>query len=155
MNYRRNFNIRRRAIGFALIAVLWLLTQAPLAVGKAHVPQTRNDSFEGTYKGTAGDDQLDERWQITNQDGKWDVVGYYYWNKRGASMGSGRKVGRLAGSFVASNVRMEGGVLKFTQSFDQKPISTWADTTDIEATVAGDALIFKNQYVSGVVLKRT
>lgn len=149
-----NHSTSLRLVSLIVMAALLILSSSSHFTNAKTQPSLQN-SFEGTYKGLAGDDQLDERWTITNQDGKWDVVGYYYWNKKGASMGSGRKVGRLAGSFEASNVRMEGGVLKFTQSFDRKPISSWADTTNIEATVDGDTLTFKNQYVSGVVLKRT
>jgi hypothetical protein len=155
MNKTTNRNIKLRAIGLTVMVALCLLSLPSAHFAKNTSAFSFQSSFEGTWKGTAGDPRVDERWTVTYQDGKWDVVGYYYWTKQGHTEDSSRKVGRLAGSFEASNVRMENGVLKFTQTFDQKPISSWADTTRIEATVDGDTVTFKNEYVSGVKLKRT
>ena len=144
---------------FTLQVVIFITAIAILPVNLFAAIQQKlgQDSFEGTYKGTAGDDQLDERWSISKDDsGNWYVVGYYYWNKKGvANDPAHRKIGKLAGSFESSNIRLDNGMLKFTQTFDNKPIPTWADTTNMEVQLKGNTLIFSNQYVTGIKLTRT
>jgi hypothetical protein len=115
----------------------------------------QDERFVGEWDGTAGDPRVDEQWRITHVGDKWAVFGYYFWNAKGVAEDGKRTAGELAGEFKGQNVRLVEGTLKFTQKFNPKPFSSWADNTDIDARVAGDTITFTNKYVkTGVELVR-
>ena len=136
------------------LSLLGLLLLTSTYQGYALSAVSDNESFVGEWNGTAGDQRVDEQWRISHVNGKWAVFGYYFWNEKGVADNQKRTAGDLAGRFKGVNVKVEDGTLKFTQTFDEKPIGDWADTTNIEAQVKGDTITFKNQYVSDVKLKR-
>jgi hypothetical protein len=110
------------------------------------------EKFVGEWDGTAGDPRVDEQWRITHVEGKWAVFGYYFWNAQGVAEDATRTAGDLAGQFRGRDVRVEGGTLRFTQTFNPKPIPSWADRATIEAVVNGDRITFKNQWTKQDVL---
>lgn len=113
-----------------------------------------DEAFVGVWDGTAGDPRVDEQWRISHVNGKWAVNGFYYWNAHGVAEDSSRVAGALAGKFESVNSRIENGTLKFTQNFDPKPIASWADNVDIDATTSGRTIVFKSKFVSGVKLEQ-
>ena len=117
-----------------------------LAVVLATVPMSalRADDagkeFVGVYQGMSGAGGFTETWQIKLDKGMLTVVGTFH------------KGNQAVGLFQGKNVKYADGTLTFSQTYVKKPDPSWADGTEVSATLAGAKLNFtwKNGGQSGM-----
>lgn len=106
----------------------------------ARVPPTDGSELVGTWAGTSGEGSFEEVWTIKQEKGEWSVSNRYF------------KEGKEVGSSHGESVRYDAGVLRFRQTFDEKPQAHWDNGTTLTLQAEGTTRAVLSRGVGGKVL---